>query len=402
MTPGTPTSAPPVPPRPGPPRLLIAKALTAVAFGVIWGATWAAGYGRDLHPLRVMATVLLMLTVAIALAWSVQTRLARVGGVLVVFLLGAVAWWEVPCRMDGPNLLNAAATRDALRHDMELVTFEDVTRGVHFQQSLYGLAADYPTLAASLRPAFARWGAEAEAAIAERLRATPSSNINAARAAIAPGRNLGKLFPDRRETIDNQFRAWFERATLSQIDALNGLRLANWNEFDRTSAARRQLAQLSPDSRVRLIAAEQQWVLKSAGEATEPALRGLDAKPGPVHKVCVEVERRIRTLKSIETAGEEFRKARTTLFQIAQDAAGRVVLMLIRAEQYLPAFTAALKHEQDWLKVTGLLGPNEKKQMADLREQARHLSIRFEKAGFVDAAPEPRGRETAPPPRSRP
>jgi len=412
VTPETPVPASPAAtaesaqPR-GLPRLLFAVALTTIAFGAIWGASVAAGYGRDLHPLRVAATVLLMLSVAIALAWSVQTPLARIGGVVAVFLIGAVAWWQVPCRTDGPNLLNAAARRNALRRDMEVVAFEEVKRGRHFQQSLESLAADYPTLAASLRPEFARWGADAENALLERLHETPSSDIAKARALIAPARDLGKVFPDRRETIDTQFRAWFERATLSRIDTLNSIRLANWDEFNRTLPARQPLAQALaqaslPEMRAQLVAAEQSWVVKSAGAATESALAALDARPGVVRRVCGEVEQRIRGLKSIDRAASEFHAVRVTLFRTAHDAAGREVLQHIRAEHYLPAFTTAVKHEQAWLKVADLLSAQDKKQMAELREQARHLAIRFEKAGFVDAAPEPRGREIAPMPRSRP
>ena len=142
-------------------------------------------------------------------------------------------------------------------------------------------------------------------------------------------------------------------------------------------------------------------MLRSASAATEPVLQSIDSKPRQVSKVCTDLERRLRILKGVQGRAEEFREARLALFFLAHEAACREVLEHIRTEQYLTAFTAANAHRLDWLKVPGLLGTSEKKLTSDLMEQARHLSIRFDKAGFVDAAPAPRSREIAPLPRPK-
>jgi hypothetical protein len=399
-------SAPPAPPPRAatfskPARLLVAFALTALGFGAIVAGTIIIGGGRDFHAIRVVAALVFMLPVAITLVWREQTPLVRAAAALAALLLGAAAWWQLPCRIGGMNLLRATGERDELRSSMGLVTFDNVRLGRHFQKRIDDLATEYPSLAASLRPEFTRWGVDAEAAIVEKLRDTPANDIAGARMARARGRDLSQLFPDGGDGIESLFQSWAKSALQTRIDELNDLRLADWNGFDRTAASRRQLAQAFPDSRESLIAAEKAWVLRSASAATEPALQSLDTKPRQVSKVCGDLERRIRVLKGVQGRAEEFREARLALFFLAHEASCREVLLHIRAEQYLAAFTTANGHRIGWLKVPGLLGPNEKKLTTDLTEQARHLSIRFDKAGFVDIAPAPRSRETAPPPRTK-
>ena len=112
-------------------------------------------------------------------------------------------------------------------------------------------------------------------------------------------------------------------------------------------------------------------------------------------------ESKVRALKSVETPEEQFRSARSALFLLAHEAVRLEILGFIRIEDYDRAFDIANQHGLEWFGTTQKLGPNEAKALADLREQARHFSIRFEKAGFVGIAPDPRERETAPPPRSK-
>jgi hypothetical protein len=399
-------SAPPAPPPRAatfskPARLLVAIALTALGFGAIVAGTIIIGGGRDFHAIRIAAALVFMFPVAIALVWREQTPAVRVAGALGALLLGAAAWWQIPCRLGGMNLLRATGERDELRTSMGLVTFEEVRLGRHFQKRIDDLAKEYPSLAASLRAEFTRWGVDAEAAIVEKLRDTPANDIAGARMARARGRELSQLFPDGSDGIESLFQSWSRSALQTRIDEINGFRVADWSAFDATAASRRQLAQALPESRLELIAAEQRWVLQSASAATEPALQSLDTKPGQAWKVCGDVERRVRSLKGVQGRAEEFREARLALFFLAHEAASRNVLLQIRAEQYLTAFTTANAHRIDWLKVPGLLGPDERKLTTDLTEQARHLSIRFDKAGFVAAAPAPRSREIAPPPRPK-
>lgn len=398
-------SAPPAPPPTAtlskPARLLVAIASTALGFGAIVAGTITIGAGRDFHAIRVAATLVFMLPIAIALAWRDQTPLVRFAGVLAALFLGAAAWWQIPCRIGGVNLLHATYERDELRAQMGLVTFEEVRLGRHFQKRIDDLARDFPGLAQSLRLEFSRWGVDAKAAVVEKLRETPANDIAVARQARARGRDLGQLFAGGSDGIESLFESWAKSAIQTRIDELNDHRLADWKAFDKTAASRRQLAQAFPESRERLVAAEKAWALRSASAATEPGLLSLDIKPREVSKVCADLERRIRALKGVQGRAEEFREARIALFFLAHEAACREVLLHIRAEQYLTAFTTANGHRIEWLKVPGLLGPNEKKLMSDLTEQARHLAIRFEKAGFVDAAPAPRSREIAPLPRTK-
>ena len=404
----TASSASSAPPRSRPARVAVAVVLTALGFAAIVGSTYAAGYGRDLHAVRVAAAVLFMLPVALVLVWRNYGPRTRLGGAAAALLLGAAAWWQIPCRFGGMNLLVAASERDHLRLDMELVRFEDVRRAGMFRQRIDDLARDYPGLAASVRPDLERWGADAAAAVIERFHEIPPHDITAARTAQARGLELVQSFPERRPAIVAEFRKWAAQSLRAQIDELSALRLTDWNQFNQTANARRQLVQSFQDTQLRqeaskqLIAAEQLWVQKSAGEACEAALRARDTKPAEVEKVCLDTDRRIRALRALRPAAEEFRGARLALFRVAHDAIGREIRRRIQAEEYEAAFTIALSHEQEWLKPAGLLGDGDKKQLAELREVARHLAIRFEKAGFVGVAPEPRARETAPAPRPRP
>ena len=113
-------TAPPVPPPAAamlskPARLLVAGALTALGFGAIVAGTIIIGGGRDFHAVRVAAALVFMLPVAIILVWREQTPLVRIVGVLAALLLGAAAWWQIPCRLGGMNLLRVTGERDDLR-----------------------------------------------------------------------------------------------------------------------------------------------------------------------------------------------------------------------------------------------------------------------------------------------
>ena len=382
-------------------RFLVAVLLALGFFAAIWGTTWLAGFGRDLHALRVGAAAGVAFVAALLLLWPRRRRETRVAAIVIAFGLGALVWWSVPSRIGGINLLSATAKRDALHTQMGLVTFDDVKSAGQWRNSIDDLAAQFPTLAASLEPELARWSVDAEAAVLERLRETPSDEVATAHLVRARGIELGEHFPDRRKRIEDEFAAWVRRASLELIDELNGLRAADWDGFNTSSFARRKLVQAFPDSRERLAEAERSWVMKSVGAATASPLRALNANPRAVRDACREVEARIRSLKSVGPAAEEFYTARSTLFLLAHEAARLEVLGLIRAADYERAFTAALVHHQEWFSVAKQLGPSEVKGLTDLRDQARHLAIRFEKAGFVDSAPEPRMRETAPPPRAK-
>jgi hypothetical protein len=394
-------SAPTTRPRPAAPRFLVAILLAAGLFAALVGATWAGAFGRDLHILRVAVTAGVLFLAALLLVWPSRTREMRVVALAAAFVFGGFAWWSVPNRIGGMNLYAAATKRDAIQLQLGPVRFEDVPTAGQWRNSIDELAREYPTLADQLRPEFAAWGADAVAAVADQLRDTPADDVAAARSAYARGIELCRVFPEHRPRIVGAFQQWTRQAMLAYVDSLNALPLARWDDFSRAAAPRRRHAQSFPESRDELIAAENRWVKKSAGIATESALWDLESKPGEARAVCHQVELRVRSLPSLAAAAERFLETRAALFRVAHDAATREVFAHLRDKHYDRAFDVALQHGFGWALTAKSLGPEEVKLLAELREHSRHLAIRFEKAGLVDFAPAPRGRETAPPPRTR-
>jgi len=383
--------------------MFAAAAIAAACFGAVWVGTYTAGYGRDVHAVRVLASLGVMVFPAIMVASPRGKWPLRVTAIALALVVGLLAWWLIPAaRGGGMNLLQASSKREAIRSQFGPVRYDDVKAAGQWRNSIDDLARLYPNLSGALRPEFERWGDDAARAVVEHFHDLPLTDIAAARTTQARGRTLAEVFPEHRVTIDVEFTEWMKRALLARKTELATLRPTDWDAFNRTAAGRHQLALALPDGREELISAERAWVTISAGEATEPALRALEDKPQEARRVCTAIEKQIRSLRSVKSPLEEFREARSHLFVTSHDAAMREVQNHIRAGEYQPAFTTALLHEQGWLKAPGLLSLNDKHGLADLREHARHLAIRFEKAGFVDSAPEPRGRDPAPVPRARP
>ena len=396
-----PDTPPTAAPRMSAARFVLALLLSAAGFAAIWGATWAAGYGRDLHLLRVLAVAGILLITALLFVWPNRTREMRVFALAAALILGCLAWWNVPSRAQGQNLYTAAAKRDAITLQLGIVHFDDVRSAGQWRNSIDDLARDYPTLSSTLHPEFARWGQDASEAVQERLRETPPGAIVAARDAYARGVELSEVFPQTRGSNEEAYRSWGRRSTLALIDELRALPAANWDDFNRTAAVRLRQAVAFPHSREALTAAEVAWVKSSAGAATEAALREKESHPDQLRKTCREVETRIRGLRSLAAREPQLLATRSALFHFAHDAAGREVLEHLRQKQFDRAFDVALQHGFEWAAVVKSLGSKEPTALTELREHARHLAIRFEKAGIVDLAPEPRGRESAPSPRPR-
>jgi hypothetical protein len=382
-------------------RFVLALLLSAAGFAAIWGATWAAGYGRDLHLLRVLAVVGILFITALLFVRPNRTREIRVFALAAAFILGAFAWWSVPSRAGGLNLYTAASKRDAIILQLGVVYFDDIRSAGQWRNSIDDLEREYPTLSSTLHPEFARWGRDASEAVQERLREIPPGAIVTAGDAYARGIELSQAFPQTRGSIDEAYRSWGRRSALALIDELRTLPPESWDDFNRTAAARQRQAVAFPDSREEMTRAEVDWVRSSAGAATEAALRERESHPEQVRKTCRDVETRIRGLHSLAPRITQFHATRSALFRFAHDAAGREVLEHLRQKQYDRAFDVALQHGFEWTAAVKSLGSEESTALTELREHARHLAIRFEKAGIVDLAPEPRGRETAPSPRPR-
>lgn len=396
-----PASAPAAPVPLG--RLLVAPVvLGAAGFGAIWLGMAAAGFGRDVHPFRVLVAVGVMLPFLLLVVWPKRKPAVRVGAGILAITAGVLAWWHAPCWPGGTNLLAATVKRDALKAQIGSVTFEDIKRAGDFQHGFDDLAKEYPTLADSVRPELARWADSAADLVVERFKQTPPDDLAAAREARSRSLTLGKAFPDQSKQLDAEFRAWVTRAAKARAAELNAVPPTDWDEFNRTATARHALARAFPESRGELLAAERVWVTKSGGQVTADAIQALEGKPREARKLCRDADKQIDKLKTLDTSPDRFRVARGALFAVAHEAARVEVHNHIVAEAYGLAFTAALGHDIEWLATTKMLGPEEQNRTAELRELARHLAVRFEKAGGPpEPAPEPRTRETAPPPRSK-
>ncbi len=394
-------AAPPSPSRVNPTRLFAAAGFSGVAFALIVLATASAGFGRNMHALRVVATFGVIVPAAVVLVWPNRPLATRIGAGLFALVVGTFAWWYAPCWSGGMNLFKAGVKRDALKMQMASAAFDDIKMAGQLQRGFNDLEQEYPKLAASLQPELARWANSAADTIAERLKQTPPNDLAAAREVRSRSLSLTNAFPDQRDRLDDELHAWVKLAVEARVAELKAIPLQDWAGFDHTATGRLALARAFPESRDELVSAEWHWVIKVTGVATTPFLPTPNENPTQAREVCRDIETHILKLKSVDASPGRFHVAHDALFSIAHAAARVEVNNLIRDERYGDAFTFALQHQLAWLPAAKLVGLEAEQSLSQLTEECRHLSIRFEKAGVVQPAPEPRTRETAPPPRSK-
>lgn len=397
-------------PAPAPPArglftqyLVPAAGFVVLSFACIHGFTWAAGFGHDLHVFRILAAIAVLAVAAFLFVSPGRSLQARVGAAAGAAVFGTFAWWVVPCRPAGMNLLNAVANRDALRMTLAHPQYSELVHAKKLLQQVEDFERDYPSLAREVRPDLALWAKGEAESVVEKYREMPFNKFASGRDIRTRAAAFAAVFPEYREMLDDEFHQWSARACRTRMDELDEMTPGNWAAFDQSAGGRRALVLALPEYRNDLVDAERAWVARSVGHVVDQALSTLEANPRQARQLCKEANDRLRALKCLDTRADRFRVSREGLFTVALEAVRVEIINLIRAEDYENAFTVAVRHGFEWLAAAQRLGPKEMASLDELRESTRHLSERARLAGGpIDAAPEPRGREAAPEPRPRP
>ncbi|MBA4064185.1 MAG: hypothetical protein C0501_10815 [Isosphaera sp.] len=386
------------PPRgPTPIRLLAAAAVAAAAgvFGLSYLAA-GLGYGRDIHAARAGAAgAALFAGFAVAL-WP-RVRLPVRGVALLAGLGGAgAAWWWVPAGSGGPSLAAAVADRDDVERQLAEADVPELTA---LNARAEVLRKHFPDLALGLHGGVLRRADRAAAAVGWEFRNAAPGDLAAYRAAEARAALLTRVYRSPRPELDAAARDWVGRSVEARVADLRDPAVERLTELERSADARHALAAAFPDTRARLAAAEDEHVLRRVEFYVSLPWAGRDADlkeatPKERREWCGRHRDLILELRSLDATPERFRAARGVLFRAAHEAAREECRTHLAAGRYAAAFGVARAHAVEWFATAEILGPEEQRDLAGLRDGYRYLAALDQKAG---AAPDP-----APPPRTRP
>jgi hypothetical protein len=398
-----PASTPPAAPAPprgrlNPPRLLGAITFAALGFVAVWQGFGLAGFGTDVHLLRVLAAVVPLFACGLVLVWPKMWLPVRAAVVLVGLGAAGWGWWEVRSSnlKSAMPLREAVEARDRYRELLASATVEDVER----YEGLRGidlLAGQYPSLAAGLAADYGAWKDWMAGEIRARYERVPTDDPKAVLALRAAAKSLGTAHAPARESLDAADREWVDRARRARADELAKLPPGDWPAFDRTAPGRQALAEAFPEARDPLVRAEAEWV-DSAAELL--VSDNLTPKPGesPARPAFwLQAHADILSLQSLDSADGRFAKTRLRLFTVAHAAAQRSITARLDAGDYAGAFGIARKHAVDWNATAAVLGAAEVAKLDALRKTCEGLA-----AFAAKAAPPPEPIDLAPPPRPRP
>ena len=324
----------------------LALALAAVGFGLIVAGAWALGYGHDLHAIRVAGALGVLIAAMLRALWPGRSPSRRLLAAASGLLLASVAWWLIPAGHAGRSLLSAGTERELISVWLRKVLPGEVSALPQLRERVEALAADYPSLSAG----------------------------------------LGRKVDDK-----------IEKAIDVRIAELGELSATDPAGFTRTAPARRAIVVAFPDALTRLVAAEEKWATRWANY-TAVAYTHADMSPKHVREGCRASETQLREMPTLDDAPTRLLEARRVFFQAAHESALDEIRALRESERFERAFGVALAHGFEWSQVPGLLGPDEQKGVADLREQCRAL---LQPGGDPEAIPPPRAIETAPLPRPK-
>jgi hypothetical protein len=303
-----------------------------------------AGFGHDLHVLRMGVTLCVLLPTMLIVVLPGQSSRVRLQAFAIAFVLAPMAWWRVPCRGGGPYLLQAGIQRDAMLKWLDMLPPDDVKPLPRIRESLEALAADYPTLC-------------------EEARATVDGRVT--------------------EVVAARMKDLQE---LSGSDAVG---------FTKTAPARRLIAETFPGARVALRDAEAKWAVRWAN-FTAVGYTEADMSPLFVREGLRNSERQLMDLPGLDDTPERFLEARRALFREAHAVVEKEITALHAAHHFDRAFGIALAHRMEWKLLPGLLRPEDESGLNTLVERCRSRLIQ---GGDPELIPAPRAIEVGPVPR---
>jgi hypothetical protein len=327
-------------------RVLGAVALAAIGFGLIVTAAATDGYGTDMHALRVAATLGVLVSAMLVLVWPDRRPTTRAAAVCVALVGGSVMWWWVPSGFGGRSLSDAWAEGNMIQARLALLTTEDLTSLPGTRDRLESLAADYPTLSRKARA-----------------------------------------------TVDR----WIKGAVGGRVEELRELSAADAATFTATAPGRRALAEAVPDARERLVEAEEKWAARWA-RFTAVGYTHADMSAKHIREACRECEQQLLALPCLDETDGRLLEARRVFFRAAHASAVNEIAGLHEAQKFERAFGVALTQSFEWSATRGLLGPEDQKELDELRERCRAL---LRSGGDPEEIAPPRAIETGPQPRPK-
>jgi hypothetical protein len=391
-----------------PARFLAAIAFAAAGLLAAVLVTAALGYGRDVHTLRAAAVCVILVFgffLSLSLVGTARPlgapvrRTAQVLGLAsaaATVMAAVVAWLFVPSRPGGMSLREAVLQRDALQDQMNMPPADHLDSAAELKQHVQALTAEYPRLAAPLRPELERWADAAAAAVGERFAAIPPDDLDAARTLRDRAVALGDAFPQHADEVNTAVRGWIVGAGMARSTELSQVPPGDWAAFESTGQKRRALVAAFSVTRSPLTVAEAEWAKRTAAAVIESVAKENPRQRRQAYRECDE---QLRPLKGLDTTVGRFPAARRMLLEAAHAAAGEEVAAHVATGQYDLAHAVAAAHWLEWLPTARHLGPEYEEELNELQEATRELHAKS--GNQPEPAPAPRPREQAPPPREK-
>jgi hypothetical protein len=380
-------------------RVLLASGIALIGFLLLRVVSIALDLEADLHFSRLLATFVPLFAWGAVLVRPGTRTSVRGAATVLGFAAAWAAWMYVPTDGDGWSLHHAKTERNRLRDRFAgsdpTEVFED---GEREQAALRALKRRYPALARGMDVQYAGWLRDAREWISARYRQLPPDDLATARLlrahteAVLECEPAGEFQRGNAIQLERAFAEWLARAVTAKQEELFGLRIRDWEMFDRTAPGRRVLAEAFPECRAELVAAEEDWVELSAVGVTNRDAEREEKGRFPTED-WPAIEKAVLALKSLDTGDGRFTRTRRSLFADAHGDVQWMIAAHLKAGRYDLAFGLARRHAVEWNATAAVLGPEELKKLDSLRETCEKLAA---KAAPPDAA------EVAPPPRPKP
>jgi hypothetical protein len=379
---------------------LAALVYSVACIGGLYLLSGCVGAGWDLQPLRLAAALFLLLPFALNLAFGQSGSRWRLVGAVVGWLLAAGGWLFTPARPDAWNLRQAWQSRQYLQQCWAQPALEDLKYANHYARTLHTLQKDFPSLAAPLERQWRQWAEAMLTLIGQRFETIAPQDVHAARLLYLQTHPLVHALPEYRQAVDGLWHSWLQRSVAARLEELRLLPPGQWDRFQRTAPLRRQLLTYDPAAGPQLLEAERQWIGRTLQHHFAQADQQIAQQPRRLRETCRQLKEHLRRLKTLEAEDPVLTLALQQVFDWAQRAAVREVLMHLEARRYLLAYGVARMHALDWLPVVQPWGPTYRRRLESLRDTARFLAVLAERVPETAPAPRPAEPETAPSPRS--
>jgi hypothetical protein len=372
-------------------RLLGAITFVALGFVAIWQGFGIAGFGTDLHGMRIGAAILPLVSAGLILTargWLSVRVLA------VIFCLGAASWgwWDMQSGnlKSAMSLREAVAERERYRGALAGATLDNFEQH-HGLKGLDLLIEQYPSLTKQLTEEYSRWKASMTDEILARYDRTTPTDFKTVAVLRTAGKSLGEVHPAGAGQLDLAFKKWLLNARNVVTDELQKQPHGDWAAFNRTAPNRQEFVKLFPAARDSLAVTEEEWVNKSVEWLIAETILAAPVGTRLRAEVWRDMEKEILSLTSLDTSDERFRTARKRLFELAHGARQSEITAHLEAKRYALMFSAARKHALEWDATAKMLGPEALKKIDTLRAACQPFAALAEKApDEIEIAPAPR------------